>query len=73
MRVDRADPSGRWLKQFDMFEKLKDIESRYRDLEQLLSDPAVVGKPGVYQKYAKEHADLNELVEAFRFKKTEEE
>lgn len=49
-----------------MFEKLKDIESRYRDLEQLLSDPAVVGKPGVYQKYAKEHADLNELVEAFR-------
>jgi len=49
-----------------MFEKLKDIESRYRDLEQLLSDPAVVGKRGVYQNYAKELADLNELVEAFR-------
>jgi peptide chain release factor 1 len=49
-----------------MFSRLKDIESRYRDLEQLLSDPAVVGKPGVYQKYAKEHSDLNCLVETFR-------
>ena len=49
-----------------MFARLKDIESRYRDLEQLLSDPAVVGKPGVYQKYAKEHSDLNCLVETFR-------
>ena len=49
-----------------MFSRLKDIESRYRDLEQLLSDPAVVGKPGVYQKYAKEHSDLNPLVDAFR-------
>ena len=49
-----------------MFSRLKDIESRYRDLEQLLSDPAVVGKPGVYQKYAKEHSDLNPLVETFR-------
>jgi len=49
-----------------MFSRLKDIESRYRDLEQLLSDPAVVGKPGVYQKYAKEHSDLNSLVETFR-------
>jgi peptide chain release factor 1 len=49
-----------------MFSRLKDIESRYMDLEQLLSDPAVVGKHGVYQKYAKEHSDLNPLVETFR-------
>jgi len=49
-----------------MFSRLKDIEARYRDLEQLLSDPAIVGKPGVYQKYAKEHSDLNGLVETFR-------
>jgi peptide chain release factor 1 len=54
------------MKQVEMFARLKDIESRYRDLEQLLSDPAVVGKPGVYQKYAKEHSDLNSLVETFR-------
>jgi len=49
-----------------MFSRLKDIESRYRDLEQLLSDPAVVGKQGVYQRYAKEHSDLSPLVETFR-------
>ncbi len=49
-----------------MFSRLKDIESRYRDLEQLLSDPAIVGKQGVYQKYAKEHSDLGPLVETFR-------
>lgn len=49
-----------------MFARIKEIESRYRELEQLLSDPAVVGKPGLYQKYAKEHSDLNPLVETFR-------
>ena len=49
-----------------MFRKLKDIETRYQDLEVLLSDPDVVGKPSVYQKYAKEHADLYALVETYR-------
>jgi peptide chain release factor 1 len=49
-----------------MYSKLKDVEARYRELEQLLSDPAVVGKQGLYQKYAKEHSDLGPLVETFR-------
>jgi peptide chain release factor 1 len=49
-----------------MYEKLKDIEAHYRELERLLSDPAVVGRQGLYQKYAKEHSDLNPLVEAYR-------
>ena len=49
-----------------MFARLKDIESRYQELEQLLSDPAVVGKRGIYQKYAKEHADLSDLIETYR-------
>ncbi|MHB9096242.1 MAG: peptide chain release factor 1 [Syntrophales bacterium] len=49
-----------------MFARLKEVEARYLELEQLLSDPSIVGKPGVYQKYAKEHADLSELVDAFR-------
>jgi peptide chain release factor 1 len=49
-----------------MFRRLKDIETRYTDLEGLLSNPDVVSKPSVYQKYAKEHADLQDLVEAFR-------
>ena len=49
-----------------MFAQLKDVETRYHELEQLLSDPAVLGKPGVYQKYAKEHSDLSMLVEIYR-------
>ncbi|MBN1662646.1 MAG: peptide chain release factor 1 [Deltaproteobacteria bacterium] len=49
-----------------MFAKLKDIDLRYRELERLLSDADVVGKPGIYQKYAKEHADIEELVETYR-------
>jgi peptide chain release factor 1 len=49
-----------------MFAQLKEVEARYEELEQLLSDPAVFGKPGVYQKYAKEHSDLSALVETYR-------
>ena len=47
-------------------DKLRDIEIRYRELEGQLSDPKVVSKQGLYQKYAKEHADLRELVETIR-------
>jgi peptide chain release factor 1 len=49
-----------------MFKKLKEIDARYRDLETFLSDPDVVSKQSFYQKYAKEHADLYDLMEAFR-------
>ncbi len=49
-----------------MFKKLKDIETRYKDLEGLLSNPDVVTKPSVYQKYAKEHSDLHDLVETYK-------
>ena len=49
-----------------MFKRLKEIDARYRELESLLSDPDVVNKQPLYQKYAKEHADLSDLVEAFR-------
>ncbi len=49
-----------------LLEKLRDIELRYRELEGRLSDPEVVSRQGVYQKYAKEHADLTVLVETIR-------
>ena len=49
-----------------ILDKLRDIEIRYRELEGLLSDPKIVSKQGVYQKYAKEHADLRDLVETIR-------
>ncbi|MGB5218938.1 MAG: peptide chain release factor 1 [Smithella sp.] len=47
-------------------DKLNDIELRYRELEGQLSDPKIVSKQGMYQKYAKEHADLRDLVETIR-------
>ena len=46
--------------------KLRDIELRYRELEGLLSDPKIVSKQGIYQKYAREHANLSELVDTIR-------
>ena len=49
-----------------LLNKLRDIELRYRELEGLLSDPQVVSKQGLYQKYAKEHSDLTLLVETIR-------
>ena len=49
-----------------ILDKLRDIEIRYRELEGLLSDSKIVSKQGLYQKYAKEHADLRELVETIR-------
>lgn len=49
-----------------ILDKLNDIEIRYRELEGQLSDPKIVSKPGLYQKLAKEHSDLRELVEAIR-------
>lgn len=49
-----------------MFKRLKDIETRYKDLEGLLSNPDVVSKPSIYQKYAKEHSDLQDLVETYK-------
>ena len=55
-------------------DKLRDIEIRYRELEGLLSDPKIVSKQGLYQKYAKEHADLRELVETIRqYEKTRDQ
>ncbi len=49
-----------------MFKKLKDIESRYETLEKKLGDPSVVSNRSEYQRCAKEHADLRELVDTFR-------
>jgi peptide chain release factor 1 len=50
----------------NLLDKLRDIEIRYQELEGQLSDPQVVSRQGLYQKYAKEHADLRELVEIIR-------
>ncbi|MEJ2040476.1 MAG: peptide chain release factor 1 [Desulfosarcinaceae bacterium] len=57
-----------------MFEKLKGVEDRFTQLETRLSDPQVLQDREAYQKYAKEHADLTEVVNAFReYKKLDAE
>ncbi|MGE0086485.1 MAG: peptide chain release factor 1 [Desulfococcaceae bacterium] len=49
-----------------MFDKLKGVESRFSELETLLSDPEVVKNRDLFQKYAREHSDLDKVVSVFR-------
>ncbi|MDZ4165126.1 MAG: peptide chain release factor 1 [Smithellaceae bacterium] len=49
-----------------MFDRLKDLDTRYRELEGFLGDPHTLGKPALYQKYAKEHSELQQIVYVFR-------
>ncbi len=49
-----------------MLTKLRKIEKRYEDLQGLLSDPAIINNYSVYQKYAKEHADISDIVQTYR-------
>ncbi|MBF0532427.1 MAG: peptide chain release factor 1 [Candidatus Omnitrophica bacterium] len=47
-------------------DKLQKSEERFAELEGLLADPAVIGDQSLYQKSAKEYADLTSLVTVFR-------
>src|SRR5215470_13890423 len=49
-----------------LIDKLRTVEARYDELTQQLADPAVVSDSKRYQKTAKAHAELGELVEKFR-------
>lgn len=49
-----------------MIEKLEEIERKYDELTQLLSDPEIIADQGAWQKYAKTQAGLADVVEAFR-------
>jgi len=48
-----------------MFDKLRQIEERYRELTASLSDPAVIGQQAVYAKTAKAASELSEVVGKF--------
>jgi peptide chain release factor 1 len=52
-----------------MFNKLKGVEKRFIELEKLLSDPEILKDRNAYQKYSREHAELNKIVEVFRMYK----
>jgi peptide chain release factor 1 len=49
-----------------MFERLEQIEARYEGLGRQLADPAVLSDQAQYQKIAKQHRDLEPMVEKFR-------
>ncbi len=48
-----------------MFEKLRQIEERYQELSRLLADPQVIRQPAEYARYAKAHAELNQVIQRF--------
>src|SRR5437867_8576953 len=49
-----------------MFDKLADIERRYTEIEQRLSDPSVASDPNVLRELGKQHSDLAPIVSLYR-------
>ncbi len=49
-----------------MFEKLREIETRFDHLEKELAQPEVISDQSVYQKHMKEHSGLLPIVTAYR-------
>jgi peptide chain release factor 1 len=49
-----------------MFERLNQIEARYEELTRALASPEVIADSSKYQKTAKAHSDLAEIVEKYR-------
>ncbi|MDL1962832.1 MAG: peptide chain release factor 1 [Deltaproteobacteria bacterium] len=49
-----------------MFEKLKGVEKRFLEIEELLGNPEIIQDRNLYQKYIQEHAELNKIVSGYR-------
>jgi peptide chain release factor 1 len=49
-----------------MFERLEEVERKYEDLGEKLADPSVWADQKEYQRLAKAHSGLSEIVGAFR-------
>ncbi|MEK7772996.1 MAG: peptide chain release factor 1 [Deltaproteobacteria bacterium] len=49
-----------------MQSRLEDVEKKYMELSDLLARPEVTGDKRLYQKYAREHSALHDIVEAYR-------
>ena len=57
-----------------LLEKLEALEARYNALTHRLSDPEVISNHAEYQKLAKSHSELSEVVAVYRrYKKVGEE
>lgn len=49
-----------------MLDKLASVEEKYHELSAQLSDPAIIADQATYQRLAKAHASLSELVETYQ-------
>ena len=49
-----------------MFQKLKDVEKKYKDIEKQIADPKIIQNQPEYQKLLKERSRLGPLVEAYQ-------
>lgn len=49
-----------------MLEKLQQLEDKYEEITELLSRPEIISDQQRYQKYAKAHFDLTELITKYR-------
>src|SRR6202795_1980307 len=49
-----------------LFQKLENIESKYEELTQQLSSPEILGDSARYQRLAKTHAEMAEMVAKYR-------
>jgi peptide chain release factor 1 len=49
-----------------MFDKLNGVENRFVELEKILSNPEIIKDQEAYQRYIREHAELSDIVAAFR-------
>ncbi|MDP3789300.1 MAG: peptide chain release factor 1 [Candidatus Omnitrophota bacterium] len=57
-----------------MFDEILKKEVRLKELESLISDPDVISRTELYQKYAKEHSEISEIVKKYHdYKKVEKE
>ncbi len=54
------------MAKLSLFEKLDQIESRYDEMTHEISSPEVLGDSARYQKLAKTHAELGEIVAKYR-------
>ena len=59
-------PAFRAVHRLHNFQKLRDIEARYTDINTSMSDQVVATDPSAYQKFARESKDLSPIVERFR-------
>ena len=57
-----------------MFQKLEEVEKRYNELTEKISNPEIITNQSEWTKLMKEHADIQDVVEKYReYKKVKQD